>query len=190
MNIYRSAPLLLILLLSCDRGITPKPAGYLRIDYPNKGYVLHDDQEFYRFEIPIYASVERDSMRGAEPGWVNVVFPSLSGKVHLSYKPVDGNLGDYISDCRTLAYKHTVKAEGIEETPFVHKPQGRFGMIYDLTGNVASPVQFFITDSTRHFLRGSLYFNCPPNQDSLRPVIAFIREDILHLIETTQWKYE
>lgn len=182
--------MLMILLISCSGGFTPKPTGYLRIDYPEKRYRLDDSQEFYRFEIPEYALVEKDSSRGSEPGWVNVVVPQLNGKIHLSYKPVNDNLGDYIADCRTLAYKHTVKAEGIEETPFIHRDQRRFGMVYDLKGNVASSVQFFITDSTTHFLRGSLYFNCPPNSDSLKPVIDFIREDIIHLIETTEWKYD
>ena len=181
--------ILVILLVSCDRSYTPKPPGYVRIDYPEKGYRLHDEQEFFRFEIPNYARVERDNSRGSEPGCINVVIPQLNGKIHLSYKPVQDNLGDYIADCRTLAYKHTVKAEGIEEIPFIHREQGRFGMVYDLEGDVASAVQFFVTDSTRHFLRGSLYFNCAPNRDSLRPVIEFLREDIMHLIETTEWKY-
>lgn len=180
---------LALLLVSCDNSYTPKPSGYVRIDYPEKSYQVYDGLEHYRFEIPGYTRVEQDKSRGADAGWVNLVFPELNGKIHLSYKAVEDNLGDYIADCRTLAYKHTVKADGISETPFVHREQNRFGMVYDLTGNVASAVQFFITDSTTHFLRGSLYFNCPPNQDSLRPVIDFIREDIIHLIETTEWKY-
>ncbi|MEN8157026.1 MAG: gliding motility lipoprotein GldD [Bacteroidota bacterium] len=181
--------LLMISLLACDRSQTPKPAGYMRIDTPPKAYMVYDDQPFYRFEIPVYSRVERDSLRRMEPGWINVAVPGLNGKIHLSYKPISDNLATYITDCRRLAYKHTVKADGIEETPFVHRQQNRFGMIYDLSGNVASGVQFFVTDSTTHFLRGSLYFNCPPNQDSLKPLVDFLREDIIHLIETTEWKY-
>lgn len=180
---------LVLLLAACNRGYTPKPAGYLRIDYPKKAYKLYDAQPFLSFEIPTYAYVERDNSPGADPGWFNVVIPDLNGKIHLSYKPVHDNLGEYISDSRTLAYKHSVKAEGIEESPFIERDQRRFGMVYDLDGDVASAVQFFITDSTRHFLRGSLYFNAPPNRDSLNPVINFLREDIIHMIETTQWKY-
>jgi gliding motility-associated lipoprotein GldD len=185
----RTILILVVSLLSCDRGVVPKPAGYVRIDTPEKSYHLYSSQPFYSFEVPDYAVVERDSSRGAEAGWVNVVIPQLNGKIHLSYKPVRDNLGDYIADSRTLAYKHMVKAEAIEETPFVQREQNRFGMVYDLKGNVASAVQFFITDSTHHFLRGSLYFNCPPNRDSLNPLIDFVREDIIHMIETTQWKY-
>lgn len=181
--------LLLFASGSCKQAYTPKPAGYLRIDFPEKSYRLYSDQKEYQFEIPDYARVEIDSSPGAEEGWINVAFPRLNGKIHLSYKPVDDHLNDLIADCRELAYKHTVKAQAIEETPFVERDQRRFGMVYDLKGDVASAVQFFITDSTEHFLRGSLYFNCRPNRDSLNPVIEFIRTDIIHLIETTEWKY-
>ena len=180
---------LLVMAAACNRGYTPKPTGYLRIDYPEKAYKLYDAQPWYSFEIPTYAYVEQDTSPGADPGWINVVIPDLNGKIHLSYKPVHNNLGEYITDSRTLAYKHAVKAEGIEESPFIERDQRRYGMVYDLEGDVASAVQFFVTDSTRHFLRGSLYFNAPPNRDSLNPVIDFLREDIIHLIETTRWKY-
>jgi len=175
-------------MASCDTSYTPKPAGYVKIETPEKGYLLYDSQPFYSFEIPVYARVVENNRPG-ETGWINLVVPQLNGTLHLSYKPVRGNLGDYITDCRTLAYKHTVKADGIEETPFIDPEEKRFGMVYDLSGDVASAVQFFITDSTTHFLRGSLYFNCSPNRDSLKPVIDFLREDIIHLIGTTNWKY-
>ena len=180
---------LLLLSSSCKDSYTPKPTGYLKISYPEKVYTIYSDQEFYQFEIPAYAVVEIDSGPRSEDGWINVSVPQLNGKIHLSYKPVDDQLNALITDCRELVYKHTVKAHGIEETPFIHREQKRFGMVYDLKGDVASAVQFFITDSTDHFLRGSLYFNTRPNRDSLNPVIEFMREDILHMIETTQWKY-
>lgn len=189
-NIARYVVILVVILsTSCRESFTPKPAGYLKISYPEKTYELYDEQEHYQFEIPHYARVEKDSLRRSEEGWTNVVIPQLNGTIHLSYKPVDDHLNALITDSRELVYKHTVKAHGIEETPFIERDDKRFGMIYDLKGDVASAVQFFITDSTTHFLRGSLYFNCQPNRDSLNPVIEFLREDILHLIETTQWKY-
>ena len=180
---------LLLLSSSCNDSYTPKPTGYLKISYPEKAYVIYSDQEFYQFEIPAYAVVEIDSGPRSEDGWINVSVPQLNGKIHLSYKAVDDQLNALITDCRELVYKHTVKALGIEETPFFHREQKRFGMVYDLKGDVASAVQFFITDSTDHFLRGSLYFNTRPNRDSLNPVIEFMREDIIHMIETTEWKY-
>jgi len=180
---------LLFLAASCNQSYTPKPVGYLKIDFPEKSYRLYDEQEFYQFEIPEYARIEKDRSPRAEEGWINVSIPQLNGKIHLSYKPVDDQLTALITDSRELVYKHTVKAQGIEETPFIQRDKKRFGMIYELKGDVASAVQFFVTDSTDHFLRGSLYFNCRPNRDSLNPVIEFLREDILHLIETTEWKY-
>ncbi len=189
MTIRHTILILLLVVISCKQSYTPKPAGYVRIDYPEKTYRVYTGSEFFQFEIPGYARVETDSSQGAEPGWINVAIPGLNGKIYLSYKQVDNNLNDYITDSRTLVYKHTVKAEGIEESPFMQPEKQRFGMVYDLKGNVASAVQFFITDSTHHFLRGSLYFNCSPNRDSLNPVIDFLREDIIHLIETTEWKY-
>jgi gliding motility-associated lipoprotein GldD len=184
-----AAVLLLLAMGSCKQSYTPKPSGYLKVEFPEKSYHLYSDQEFYQFEIPEYATIEIDSSPGADPGWINVAFPQLNGKIHLSYKTVDDHLNALITDCRELVYKHAVKAQGIEESPFMERDQHRFGMVYDLSGDVASAVQFFITDSTEHFLRGSLYFNCRPNRDSLNPVIVFLREDIIHLIETTQWKY-
>jgi len=179
----------LLLTPACRQSYTPKPAGYLRIDYPEKSYHLYDDQDHFAFEIPDYARVEIDSGPRTQEGWLNVAVPSLNGKIHLSYKAVGDNLNALITDCRELVYKHTVKAQEIEETPFIERENRRFGMVYDLEGEVASAVQFFITDSTDHFLRGSLYFNVRPNRDSLNPVIDFLREDIIHLIETTEWKY-
>lgn len=183
------AGLLLVLTVACYRSSTPRPEGYARIDYPEKAYRPYNDQPQYSFEIPVYSTVEADSSPQAEPGWINVVIPPLNGTIHLSYKPVQDNLDEYITDARTLVYKHTVRAQGIEETPFYQREDRRFGIVYDLKGNVASAVQFFVTDSTHHFLRGSLYLNSRPNRDSLNPVIEFLREDILHMIETTAWKY-
>ena len=175
-------------LAACDNTYTPKPAGYVRIETPEKNYRLYDHQPQYSFEVPVYAEI-MESPRAGESGWINLVVPQINSTLHLSYKPVRGNLVEYITDSRTLAYKHTVKADGIEETPFINPEERQYGMVYDLSGDVASAVQFFITDSTTHFLRGSLYFSCPPYRDSLRPVIEFMREDIMHLIQSTRWKY-
>jgi len=188
-RIFLLVAAMFLLGTSCKQNYTPKPEGYLKITYPEKSYRTYSDQEFYQFEIPDYAEVEIESGPRSEKGWINVSIPQLNGKIHLSYKPVNDQLTELITDSRELVYKHTVKAHGIEETPFIQSDQKRFGMIYDLKGDVASAVQFFITDSTDHFLRGSLYFNCRPNRDSLNPVINFLREDIIHMIETTRWKY-
>ncbi|MFP4621285.1 MAG: gliding motility lipoprotein GldD, partial [Bacteroidales bacterium] len=115
-------------------------------------------------------------------------YPRFNGDIHISYKSMEDSFKTYVEDARELAYKHTIKAEAIQEERYTDKERNVYGIFYNLEGNVASPVQFFVTDSTKHFLRGSLYFRTEPNQDSLAPVIQFVKKDIRHLIETLEWK--
>lgn len=187
LSIVLAILLTMAFLSSCKKTYTPKPMGYSRIDFPEKAYSLYNVDGPYKFEIPEYAIIEDKSFR--EPWWVNIVIPDLNGTIHISYKAVDSNLDAYIEDSRTLVYKHTSKASGIEENPFYNETENKYGIVYELKGDAASAIQFFITDSTRHFLRGSLYFNAKPNRDSLNPVIDFLREDVLHLIESTTWNF-
>lgn len=179
---------LLLVIASCKQVYTPLPEGYLRIEYPEKAYSPYEELGFCTIEIPDYARIEgRES--GLREGWLNLQFPALKGTIHMSYREVDGDLDELIRDSRELAYKHRVKASEIRESPFIDREALRYGIIYDLEGNVASAVQFFVTDSSRHFLRGSLYFNSRPNRDSLDPLIHFLREDVEHLIRSCEWKY-
>jgi gliding motility-associated lipoprotein GldD len=185
-----SSFLLSILLLAasgCRKNYTPRPRGYYRIDLPEKAYSSYRSACPFSFEIPVYSRVMIDSSPHAEPCWMNIDLPSLNGRIHLSYKPVQGNLGELIEDARTLAYKHTAKADAIQESLFTRKEDNVFCILYDIRGNAASSVQFFATDSLHHFLRGALYFETSPNADSMSPVIDFVREDILHLINSLQW---
>jgi gliding motility-associated lipoprotein GldD len=178
----------LLSLVCCKRHYTPKPAGYLRIDFPEKTYRLYDSTCPFAFEYPVYGKITNDTSRFAEPCWINIEFPQFGGKIHLSYKAVNKNLNTYIEDSRTLAYKHTVKADAISEILYSDDKRKVYGLLYDIKGDAASNVQFYLTDSTKHFLRGSLYFNVQPNADSLAPVIDFFRVDIVHFIETLKWK--
>lgn len=141
----------------------------------------------YRFEIPEYSKIVADNDRLAEPYWVNLSIPQHKAEVHLSYKPVKGNLMTLMEDSRTLAYKHSIKADAIEERVFINAEKKVFGTIYFIEGNSASPLQFYLTDSTKNFLRGALYIREVPNIDSIRPVIQFLTPDVIHLIETTEW---
>lgn len=178
----------LLACIACDTQYTPKPAGYLKVEYPEKAYKLFEEADPFSFEVPVYAEVVPNKSRIAEPYWYDINFPSFKGTIHLSYKSLEDDVEDYIEDTRTLVYKHVSKSDGIVEIPFVDRENKRYGILYELSGNVASAVQFFLTDSTRHFLRGSLYFRTTPNRDSLNPIIQFVRTDIEHLIETVQWK--
>jgi gliding motility-associated lipoprotein GldD len=178
----------LLLAISCKREYIPKPRGYFRIDFPKKEYLVIDSAALpYRFEIPVYGRLVADKERIAEPYWVNLKIPANKAEIHISYKKVEGNLAALTEDSRTLAYKHSIKADAINERIFVNPQKKVYGTIYQIEGNAASPLQFYLTDSTRHFLRGALYIREVPNIDSIRPVIDFLTPDVIHLIETTEW---
>lgn len=179
---------LLSVMIQCKHHYTPKPDGYLRIDLPEKEYQSYHSNCPYTFEYPVYGKITPDTSRIAEPYWINIEFPQFAGKIHISYKPVKNNINDYIEDSRTLAYKHTIKADAIREKIYSDDERKVYGLLYEIRGDAASSVQFYLTDSIKNFLRGSLYFNVQPNADSLAPVIDFFKADITHLIETLEWK--
>lgn len=187
--IIKNWPLLLTILLitACNESYTPKPRAYFRIDFPKKTYIENITNGPFSFEIPEYSKMEPDSDLNAEAFWYNLKFPEFKGILHLTYKSLDNDLEKYMEDSRALAYKHTIKAEAISEQVFINPEKKIYGILYEIKGNAASPFQFFATDSTKHFLRGSFYFNVFPNKDSLAPVFEFIRPDIIHLIETIEW---
>ncbi len=178
-----------IILSACQEDYAPKPRGYFRIDFPEKEYVRFDTTYPYTFEYPVYARVMPDTRPTSEPFWVNVDFPQFQGRIHVSYKPVDQNLPEYLEDARTFVVKHIPKADAIEDSLIYRPEDDVYGLVYYIDGmQAASSCQFFVTDSSSKFLRGALYFNVPPNNDSLAPVIDFIREDIRHMLETFRWK--
>ncbi len=180
--------LLIIILVGCGRSVTPKPRGYLRFDFPKKEYIKFDNNYPYSFEYPDYGKMVHDTDKNSEPYWMNIEFKPFKAKIHISYKNVNNNIAKYIEDSHTLAYKHSVKADAIIEELISNKNADVYGLIYDIKGNTASSVQFYVTDSLRNFLRGSLYFDSQPNKDSLAPAIDFFRKDIIHLIETFKWQ--
>ena len=175
------------LMVSCGQNYTPKEPGYFRIDFPEKKYVLVDTIFPYKFEMPVYAELEPDRYH---PGSfnANIVFPKFNGTIHLTYFNVGNNINGLLEDNRKMVYKHTIKADAINEQYYEDTLKSVYGALYEIKGNAASSVQFFVTDSTRHFLRGALYFNNVPNKDSLAPVIRFVEKDMIHLIETLSWK--
>ncbi|HPS13957.1 MAG TPA: gliding motility lipoprotein GldD [Prolixibacteraceae bacterium] len=184
---------LLILLVAmcisgCKEKYTPKPSGYFRIQFPEKNYQKLAPEYPFCFEYPTYARVEKDSSKMAEPYWINICADAYNVKFHLSYKPIKGNLAELAEESRDLVYKHSIKANTINEKIFTNPDHNVYGTIYELKGNTASPYQFYLTDSTTHFLRGSFYISEIPNYDSLYPVIVFFEEDIKHMIETFTWK--
>lgn len=185
---------MVLMAASCNSDYIIKPRGYFKIELPQKKYQHFNKAGFpYAFEYPVYGTVLQDSLffdrKTENPYWINIDFPQFDGRIHISYKEIGKNKFDsLVNDAFTLSYKqHTYKASAIEPEPFT-TPAGVAGVYFTLKGNTATANQFFATDSTRHFLRGALYFNATPNQDSLKPVNDFLRADLEHLINTLRWK--
>ena len=183
--------LILFCFTSCAENYTPKPRGYFRIALPEKKYVKLDSIYPYSFEYPVYAKITNDPLSPQQKNWITINFPQLKGSLHVSYKPIKSkaDLNVYIEDSRALALKHMPKSSGINYIRIEDNNNKIYGLAYDIKGSTAaSPYQFYLTDSTRHFLRASLYFETIPNNDSLQPVIQFVKKDIEHLVETMKWK--
>lgn len=174
---------------SCQSDYLPRPKGYNRIDLPEATYNQLAVELPYTFQHSNYARVEPDSFSLDEKDWINLHYTDFEAKVHLTYKPIKGNrdnLKAYLGDALSLTSKHQIKAYGIDEL-VLRTPEGYTGMVAELTGDVPTQFQFFVTDSTHHFLRGALYFNTAVKNDSLAPIIEYIKSDIMHLINTLEF---
>ena len=182
-------------LFSCNSPYTQKPTGYFKIDFPAKKYQVFNQPGYpYTFEYPVYGKVIKDSVffdsSAENPWWVNVDFPQFSSRIYLTYKVIgdkNNSLGKLLNDSYNLTNKHSVRADYINDSS-IEMPGGVNGMFFKVDGNVATANQFYLTDSTKHFIRGALYFDATPNQDSLRPVNDFLVQDMRHLISTFKWK--
>ena len=182
---------LLVVFISCEGGddfYSPKPRAYFRIDLPEKVYQTYDTSCAYTFDYPKYSVILPDFDPKAEPCWVNIFFPRFKATIHLSYKKVNGNIAGLLKDSDVLAKKHIVKASGLEEELIMRDSSKVFGLVYNIEGNAASPMQFYLTDSTQHFVRGSLYFMSRPNGDSLAPVLEFLKQDVQRFVQSLKWK--
>ena len=177
------------LLTSCgeEERPLPKPKGYFRIDLPEKNYVSVDTIERYAFEVPTYAILTGDPFSPQEKNWINVEVPQFKASIHLTHK--HGNLSEYLEDVHTMLTKHLQKANGMNDSLIVNPEHRVYGMLIEMDGKgVATPLQFYLTDSTANFVRGALYFNFVPNNDSMQPVIDYLRQDIDRMISTFEWK--
>lgn len=189
----RSTVLLIcvLFLVSCEEDYTPKPRAYSRVSLPEPAYVSTEGPNWncpYRFEFSTQSVITIDPRYKRETCWYNVYYPRYRATIHLTYSTVDENLSEQIEEARKLAMKHIAKATKILENPVQNDSANVYGLKYSFRGETASDVQFFLTDSTSHFLRGSLYFSVTPNKDSLAPIIEYIDRDIDHLIESIRWE--
>jgi gliding motility-associated lipoprotein GldD len=183
---------LTFVVISCNSAYSPKPRGYFRIELPKHEYQSFSRPEFpYSFEYPVYGNIIRDTAffgdKPENPYWINVDFPRFHARIYISYKQVEGNFDKLREDAYKMTYKHTYKASSIEDS-LISTPQGVHGIFFNVGGNAATAKQFFVSDSTKHFLRGALYFDTTPNADSLSIVNDFLQVDMNHLISTLRWK--
>lgn len=183
----------LMMAISCNSGYTIKQNGYYKIDFPSHEYTLFDEPGFpYTFEYPVYGKIIQDTSffedKPENPYWINIDFPQFNSKMYVSYKDVQKNNFDkLVNDAFNLTYKHSTKATEIRDS-IMQTSVGITGVFFKVGGNAATANQFFVTDSLNHFLRGALYFDATPNEDSLGIVNDFLQVDMKHLINTLQWK--
>ncbi|WP_316755196.1 gliding motility lipoprotein GldD [Pedobacter aquatilis] len=185
-------PLILpLFMIACQNNeYSPKPKGYFRIIYPEKKYQQFDGSAPFSFEYPVYANMEADQGRNVKKDWFNMHFTQFNAYLHLTYYDVTNRAAydEMVEDARKLAFKHTIKASAIDQKLINYPDRKIYGIYYAIEGNTASSVQFFLTDSAKHYFRGALYFNERPQYDSIEPVVKFIKKDIDKMISTFKWK--
>lgn len=184
--------LIIFLGVSCynddDEVFSPKPKAYLRIELPVPSYQKFDTLYPFSFEYSTHSKISPDQSKNSEPYWINIEYPAYGAMVYLSYKKVNNNLSKYKKDAIEFANKHLQLADDIVESDIYDPSIPVIGKIFEIKGiNVACPYQFWVSDSTSKFLRGALYFDSKPNNDSLSPIITYIKNDMLHLINTVKW---
>ncbi|MBC7523814.1 MAG: gliding motility lipoprotein GldD [Flavobacterium sp.] len=172
-----------LFFLSCKDVVLPKPASQLRLEYPVAKYDQFSNHCPFIFEMNSEAIIKEEKECG-----FTISYPKMKATIYLTYKPVSGNIVNLLRDAQKLTYEHVIKADDILEQPFLNPKKKVYGMFYKVSGNAATNAQFYVTDSTKHFLTGSVYFYAKPNFDSIMPAAEYIRNDIKRLVETVQWK--
>ncbi|MDB2571136.1 gliding motility lipoprotein GldD [Polaribacter sp.] len=172
-----------LLFISCEQEIIPKPKAYLSLEYPKKAYQKLPIPRPYTFDV-LKGSVLKDEQKN----WLKITYPALKASIDITYREVDDNLLELLKEAEKLVFKHTLKAEEITSKDFLNTKKKVFGSMYEITGNAASQIQFHATDSTKNFIKGSLYFYTKPNYDSILPAVTYIKKDILRLMETLKWQ--
>lgn len=181
-------------LTGCHGDYVPKQKAYPRVIFPERKYEVYDPPSCpFKFRKPVYAEVHQDSsdfaLRANEPCWMNMTFPAFNGTINLTYKEIGPklSLAQLLEDAHKLSFKHTKKANYIDES-IIQNSHGVSGIFYNVGGDAASNIQFFLTDSAHHFIRGSLYFYNEPNTDSMAPVLAYVRQDLDTMLSSFEWK--
>ncbi len=176
-------PLIILGFSSCKNDVLPKPSGYLRLDYPEAKYAHFEGNCPFTFDMNDAAII-----KGKPNCSFEISYPKMKATLYLSYKPVNGNINNLLKDAQKLTYAHVIKADDILEQPYINADKKVYGMFYNVNGNAATNAQFYVTDSTKHFLDCSVYFYAKPNYDSIMPATSYIKNDMQKLMETLKWK--
>lgn len=178
-----------LLLTSCSNDVTPKPIGFYRISIPKHQFTKLDSNKYpFTFEYADY-SIVRNAKSPEHPYWCYIDYPQFKARIYVTYNKVDGNINQMLEDAHELAYKHISVANDIRQDLIIEPQKKVYGLVYEIKGaKVASPLNFFLTDSVSNFVRGSLYFNMEPQNDSIAPVIKGISKDLKHIIRTFEWR--
>jgi len=175
--------LLTLTLVSCKDDVMPKPASFLRLDYPEATYANFEGNCPFSFQMNDAAIIKDEKNCGFA-----ITYPKMKATIYLTYKPVNGDIEKLLKDAQKLTYEHVIKADDILEQPYLNPEKKVYGMFYQVDGNAATNSQFYVTDSTKHFITGSVYFYAKPNFDSIMPAASYIKNDMRQLMETLKWK--
>ena len=172
-----------LLFSSCKDDVLPKPSSQLRLDYPVAEYASFENHCPIAFEINNDAIIKEDTNCG-----FSITYPKMKATIYLTYKTVNGDVDKLLRDAQKLTYEHVIKADDILEQPYLNPDKKVYGMFYNVDGNAATNAQFYVTDSLKHFVTGSVYFYAKPNYDSIMPAADYIKNDMQHIMETVKWK--
>lgn len=176
----------IFIITGCKDDAQPKPRAFLSLEYPEANYAPIDLDCAYTFEKNEVAEISPS--RNNVPCWINLEYKKMNGVIFITYQEINNNLDSLLLDAQKLPLQHTIKADGIEGDQYTNDINKTYGMFYEVEGDAASQAQFYLTDSTRHFLTGSIYFNRQPNFDSIVPAAHYLKKDIKHLMETVRWR--
>lgn len=176
--------LLLLIIVGCGSETLPKPKAYLSLQYPESTYKKIKIERPYTFEVS-----DETTVKPLPKNWLKIQYPNLKASVDITYRPVNNNLKELLIEAEKLVFEHTIKADNISNTEdYVNDDEKVYGKMFFIYGNAASQVQFHVTDSTKHFLKASLFFYSKPNFDSVLPAVDYIKRDMVKMMETLEWK--
>lgn len=182
--------LILLFLLACQETYyTPKPFGYHLLEFEPHRYQALKEKHPYTFLVSEYALVQPDRHYLARDHWIEIYYPDHKAVINISYKPVNhstDSLAHFFETSLRLTQKHHIRASSIDEYT-LKTDKGYHAIIHELKGNIPSPMQFIVTDTVAHFLRATLYFPYSDKNDSIAPVIDYLKKDMLKMLHSTEW---